>query len=639
MAQISIIGKGATLVYIDGQQVTSTQLLQSLSSQDLKSIEIMENPSAQYAAAGNAVINIVTKSNNLEGYKIGLTQEFEQGRFFRSYYKANAYYRLSKLSLQTSYGFRPYKRRGREYYFRSIQDDLSLIEIDNKLIYSRQNTAHDISFRANYQFSIQQRVGIQCFGMMSDGEQQSENRNLFSTNQSLDFKLNTDIRAPFDRKNNTLSAFYEYQLDSLGSQLRLSGQYANFKNQRMEHIQQILNRASSMETQNRQSQNDSKITVQSVQLDYRHFFNASSQLNVGLKHASIKNKSQLDFENEAVDGTFKLDPLFSNQYDYKEKVSAAYGEWKWTNTSVHTVVGLRIEWTQAEGLEGVTVDKQLFEKEYINVFPSASITKTIDDQNKVNLSYNYRIQRPRFQDLNPFVWYADSLVSLQGNANLRPEFSHLIDAAWTHKGWNLKVNYTNTKDKINTIIRIKDLDDPSVFAFVRDNIESVNNFALSLSRSMQIGAYSAYYVIGARMETHQYNDLGTIVSNQKPGFYLYTNQSLKLPGQLLLEAIYSYTSPRVDGIYTDNPISYLNVAISRKFWNSQLNVRLLANDIFDKYKFTGISTVNNNDWTYLSEGDWHFIKLSLNWNFGKMNTNNLRERKISKSEIGRAASM
>ena len=73
-----------------------------------------------------------------------------------------------------------------------------------------------------------------------------------------------------------------------------------------------------------------------------------------------------------------------------------------------------------------------------------------------------------------------------------------------------------------------------------------------------------------------------------------------------MEAIYSYTSPRVDGIYTDNPISYLNVAVSRKFWNNQLQVRLLANDIFDTYKFTGISTINNNDWTYLSEGDWHF---------------------------------
>ena len=72
-------------------------------------LKLLKNPSARYDAAGNAVINIVTKSKSLEGYKIGLSQEFEQGRFFRSYYKADAYYRLPKLLLQAATGFDPTK--------------------------------------------------------------------------------------------------------------------------------------------------------------------------------------------------------------------------------------------------------------------------------------------------------------------------------------------------------------------------------------------------------------------------------------------------------------------------------------------------------------------------------------------------
>ncbi len=126
-----------------------------------------------------------------------------------------------------------------------------------------------------------------------------------------------------------------------------------------------------------------------------------------------------------------------------------------------------------------------------------------------------------------------------------------------------------------------------------------------------------------------------IVENAKSGYYLYTNQSVQLPGDIKLECIIQYSSPRVDGIYVDRPISAVGVAVSRKFFQNQLNVRVLGNDIFDQYKFRGTSNFGGIDMGYLSEGDWHFVKLSLNWSFGKLGTSALREKKISGDELRR----
>ena len=91
---------------------------------------------------------------------------------------------------------------------------------------------------------------------------------------------------------------------------------------------------------------------------------------------------------------------------------------------------------------------------------------------------------------------------------------------------------------------------------------------------------------------HQVPDTDNLLVNDKWGYYVQVNQSIQLPWSLKFDAYYNYTSSRVDGVYIDNPISYLNLSLSRKFFDNQLTATLWGNDVFDKYKFTGISNFN-----------------------------------------------
>lgn len=633
--QISVIGKGAALVYIDGQLTPSNQVLGVLSSADIKEIEIIENPAAKYDAAGNAVINIITKNRTIEGYKIGLVQELEQRTYFRSYFKANAYVRLSKWMLQASYGIRPFRHLGQEYYARTYDFDQASIHIDNRFDYTLNILGHDYSFKTTYQLSPIAELGIQYQGQARDGDKDATNRNQYRENGLPGFTLNSTVTGPYRQQNNTLSFYYDQKLDTLGSNLRLTGQYANFVLNRLEYIDQQLSQDGSLSAINWRTYNTNAIDISSFQLDYQKVLVNGMQVGAGAKNAYIANQSRLDFSDLRDNGEYQLVGAASSDYDYDENILAAYTELSGQVGPWSYKMGLRAEWTKTNGIAGADEGGISISKNYLNVFPSASISRNLAEDWTFNAAYNYRVQRPRFQDLNPFVLYVDSLASLRGNPDLVPAYTHSLASTIKYKSFGLNLNYSHIQDRISTLIEVTDPERPAAFSFIRDNIEYATLYAASLTLPFQYKWWNSYNVIGTRFEAHHLLDNEVMTINQQAGYYLFTQQTFQLPADFKLTVNYQYTSPRVDGIYLDNPISNFGFTLSRKFFHQQLTVNMVANDIFNKYRFTGISTFDNTLLNYLSAGDMRSFRLALHWDFGKLGTNVLDEKKISKAELNR----
>ena len=633
--QINVVGKGSALIYLDGQLLASNQTLENIASSDVKSVEVIENPPAKYDAAGNAVINIVTKRMNLEGYKLTLLQEIGATNYLRGQLKANLDYKSRGWVSQVGYSYRPIEYRIDNDYARTYEFRGDAVEIDNRYASIIDRTNHLFHLKTNYELSPRQHIGIQYNGSISHSERDGLNRNVFDVNEARLFNMDTQITGPFDQRNNTASLSYSLDLDTLGSSLSASAQYATYDLERIENIFQERYNSRSYSVTERRTFNTNDIRVRTFQLDYHKSLSPQLQLDIGVKNARINNNSVLNFQAIEEDRSFTTLPEFSTDYEYEESVSSVYLQSSLAIQKWNYYLGLRAEQTVIQTLTYQNDAEQRNERTYNNLFPSASITYQLAEQANLKLSYNYRIQRPSFQDLNPFTFYADSLVSFRGNPNLVPEYSHNFSLNTQYKSWNLSFNYNRTQDKINTIIEIKNPEEPAIFDFKRDNIEQTDLAAITLSVPLEKGWWSSYNSLTGRWEDHQYKDLGRLVSNQTYGFYLYTNQMVRLPSNIVLEATYQYTSPRVDGIYTDNPISALSLAASRKFWNDQLLVRFLTNDVFKQYKFTGVASVYNNEWTYRSQGDFRYIQLSLNWTFGLLKASQLGNKAISEEELNR----
>ncbi|MEM1119021.1 MAG: outer membrane beta-barrel family protein [Bacteroidota bacterium] len=633
--QISIIGKGAALIYLNGQQVSSTQILSSLNSNDIKEIEIIENPSAKYDAAGNAVINIITKSKTLEGYKIGLLQRVAKAKYFRSYFQANTYYKINKLMLQASYGIRPWQWGGRNQQTRTNLADPTYSEIDNYFVQRNKRLDHDYNLRSTYQFSSNLKLNLQYTGTVVSGDKKADNIRTALSDEVANFSIAAKVTGPYDQKSNTLNVSLQNSLDTLGSNFQIVGQYATFDFERNERNEQIFAIENAATPINRKSQNLNDIRIYTFQTDYKKVVTPKFQVETGLKNAYVTNNSGINFQEEDLDGQYFILPQFTNGFDYSENILAGYGQFTWKGKTVNFSAGLRGEWTKTEGNSVNTGSTATYERSYFNVFPTASLQKTFEKGLTASIDYSYRINRPSFQALNPYVLFVDSLIDLRGNPNLVPEYSQNLSTNLNFKRWNLALNYVFTKGKINQVFRSLNPQNPEAISFVMENLQHTKLYSVALSRPLSYKTWNGYFTVGTFYDDHQAMDTEGLIKNDKLGYYVQVNQSLQLPWALKLDAYMNYTSSRVDGVYTDNPISYLNLSLSRKFFDNQLTVTLWGNDVFDKYKWKGVTNFNQMYATYLSEGDFHYIRLALNWNFGKLGTNQFGGKQVSKAELNR----
>ena len=68
--EVTVFGRGTPEIYINGRKVRAQQELDQLASDQIKSVEVVSNPGARYDASVKAVIRIITKKVEGEGFGI-----------------------------------------------------------------------------------------------------------------------------------------------------------------------------------------------------------------------------------------------------------------------------------------------------------------------------------------------------------------------------------------------------------------------------------------------------------------------------------------------------------------------------------------------------------------------------------------
>ncbi len=633
--QISVLGKGQASVFVDGQQVASTQILNSLSSLDVVKVEILENPPASFDAAGNAVINIITKTKTLEGYKLGFTQEAGYGEHFRSYFQANGYLKIKNIMVQGDYGVRPQTLGSWFRQARTYLGDADQYFTDSRYLLTNEWLGQNYSLSSAYILKNRMSLGVNYSGSYGEADKTGKNHRIGEVARDRILDIGTLVTGITARRNNTATIYLKSNAEKSLTYL-LQGQYADFGFGRNEVSEQDIESTGNIHRLVRKSGNANEISIYTLQLDFQKKMEHNLSLEWGAKNALITNSSSVGLDDLLDDGSTVPVPDFSNEFDYEENIMATYVQGYWNNDSNWSAsVGFRGEWTRANSAGEEFADGVL-ERDYFNIFPSASLQYSPSEEIKTSLSYSYRINRPLFRDLNPYILYVDSLISLRGNAYLIPEYSHSIAASAAYKAWSLDFNFVRTNNKINQIHRSLNPDNPNIITGVKVNLDYTDLFMLSASGQINYKKYHANISLGGFYDKHNLQDFDREFSNRRFGYYLQFNQKLGLPWGLQLAGYMRYVSTRVDGVYIDDPMSYLNLSLSKGFMGDQLNVQLWFNDVWDDWRFVGISTFNNMYMDYVSQGDWHFFKLSLNWNFGKLNAAGLNEKRISKDELNRA---
>src|SRR5690606_20125487 len=225
-----------------------------------------------------------------------------------------------------------------------------------------------------------------------------------------------------------------------------------------------------------QSENLSRFRIYAAKADYTLPLPKSSNVELGWRSSITHIDSHLDFEYWEID-EWKHDICKTNLFNYEENVNAAYSSYQKAIRNFSFQLGLRAEHTNFTG-HSITLDS-VNKQNYISIFPTFFTSYNIKPEHTVRLSYSKRIGRPRYDQLNPFIFVLDPYSFATGNPMLRPQISHQAELSYILKSYSLTLNFSRTNDLIseltvpNSITRITQT--------IETNYNYVNSFTLNVS--------------------------------------------------------------------------------------------------------------------------------------------------------------
>lgn len=625
---ISLKGKQGVVVMIDGRPsylsgVDLAGMLRSMSASQLEQIEIMTNPPAKYDAAGNSgVINIKTKKNKQFGYNGSLTTGYTQGRYARFNEGVNFNYRNSKVNLFTSLNYNR-NHRGedllitRNFRESSTKDLISIFDQKSFMV----NEGHFYSGKIGLDYSASKKttVGLVLNGFYNPKTWESNtityiyNPNNVLTNQSKslsqndekwkNFSSNFNLRTVFDSTGQEITADLDYiQYRSASKQPLISSYYDNLGN---------LTKTPDTLMGNLPQE----ITIYSGKVDYTLPLKKGAKFEAGIKSSYVKTDNNASYDS-IQNGQMVHDYNRSNHFVYDENVNAAYVNYsrplgkKWSGQ-----FGLRLENTNANGDQLTTGVK--FKRNYTQLFPTAYLQYTANEKNSFVINYGRRINRPNYEDLNPFINFLDRYTFEQGNPNLKPQFSHNIELSHTYKGsLTTTLNYSTTTDIIQQVIEQNELTNETFIK--KANIATRNQFGISVSAQKEITKWWSGNIYANVSNNH----FKGVVNNENISLGLtmamvQVQQQFKWGKGWGAEVSGFYRTKGIEGVIFIKPIGQVNAGFSKQVLKGKGSVRLNIRDIFSGNTFKGYSKYGNVDAKFTDINDSRAASISFTWRFNK----------------------
>ncbi|NOQ70385.1 MAG: outer membrane beta-barrel protein [Crocinitomix sp.] len=617
---VSVFGKGEALLYLDGNPVTIDQL-NGIPVSQVKNIEIISNPSARYDANGKAVINIHTINYHKEGWQGTVYHNSILAKSYLGGTNINLNYRKKKWSISTGYGIflgRDWDQLEAE---RTLTSDAGIFVSDN--FHLNENKITNFStynLGIDYKIDSTKKVAIEYRGFydIMDLNQAVVNKITFPTGENN--TLQTQNAGRNKRFNNSLVLNYRSDLDTLGSNLFYAAQYSVFSGNLNDQItedyfvEDVLSY-----TSNRDSRGLTAISIFTTQLDYVKKFKNTSYLETGAKYAYAQNTGQIDFYSKLSNEVdFELLTGLSNNFEYKEAVPAAYLQYFGSiNSKITYKIGARTEYTIANGYSKVT-DQQIIDTSYLNLFPNTSIIAKITEIFSIGLAYSSRIDRPKYQELDPFIQYQDSLTSFQGNPFLVPEKTQAFELNFNIQGFNfLKLGYNSSSNSFRNLIE-QGTTGPNSVVLRTINVQHLDSYFATLSIPVDLKGYSSYTT--ASLSFDKITDDRPIFTTTgiTPRLYLYSYNKFNVKQWFNIELFGAYIGKQNDGIYFTEPTYSISCGVSKSFLKNKLSVRLLANDIFRTNREAGNFEIGATKVVYDTRLNTHYYQISLTYNFGRL---------------------
>lgn len=627
---ISLKGKPGVIIWIDGRPtpMAGTDLatvLRGMPANSIDKIEIISNPGARYDAAGNAgIINIRTKKDQRIGMNGSANVSYGQGVYPKYGAGINLNYRNKKVNVYGNYNY------AMRYWFNHLmlnrRFDTTVNEVvrqlrryyqDNYALFDFKN--HIVNIGIDYSLSSKTTVGLALSGITNTFSPQADNASrAMDMNDNVVYRFYTTGRHHNFHYNYTANVYLRHQFDSSGRELTADLDYAAFGRdgeQNFVTTYQSMEGAEYRPAYYLRSDLNGLTQIRSVRADYRHPLKNKLTIEGGVKAAYVTADNEPLFY-EKMNGEYALDPTRSNHFIYNENINAAYinASKDWTRWSLQ--LGLRSENTNAYWEQKTT--NQKFDTSYVQLFPSFAVQYRLNDLNNLGVTLSRRIERPNYQQLNPFRYYIDATTYNEGYPYLKPASFYSLELTHTYRQkFITSFTYGVNRGIITEVIQPSD-DEPGVTVQTNKNLDEMLFVGLSGSYSFEINRWwtnvTNYNIYYARYEG---NIANTPIRNGRPTFDFNTNNSFLLPRNFSAELGGWYQARQLYAYMDVQPVWMLNVGIQKTFLDRAATIRLNIQDMFWTGFPRATSTYTDYQEHFEAERETRTVNIAFTYRFGK----------------------
>ncbi|MEI7629315.1 MAG: outer membrane beta-barrel family protein [Bacteroidota bacterium] len=433
---VELLGNPSVKFLIDGKPSaifgnSIADALQSIPNSQIQSIEVITSPSAKYDASGTGgIINIILKKSKIEGFNgninLAAGTRLENGSLNIAYKKGavalNAYFSgNAQLTSTTPNGS---DRITTPLTNRFIQDNIS------DFYRNGYKSGLGMEWTLSKSETLSASIGFSHFGTNNSGISHQQSLSYDNSGILLSHIYSDRISgSKFNVLDFENSAVYRKKFKKEGRELELAYN-ATYGNNTSSYHQEQFHPGTSNAYSGSNSENPGKENEINFELNYTEPISEKVVIETGLRTTLIDIISAADvYTLNGSTGTYAKDMQQSYSSDFKRTIYAGYFSLDFPLANYFDVkAGARYEYTKNTAYYSNSSNVHI--PDYRHFIPSFIIAHNFPNQQSLKFAYSYRIERPEFRDLNPFMNLADPHNISTGNPNLEPEIGNKFELSY-----------------------------------------------------------------------------------------------------------------------------------------------------------------------------------------------------------------
>lgn len=594
-----VLGKGTPLIYINGRKMRAAAELDQLTSEDIKSVEVVRNPGARYVATVGAVVRIRTVKRQGDGFGVSLRSSYDQSQNSDFVEQADINYRHNGLDI---FGMVRFDKTT------AIQKDVLEQTAFTDTIWTQNNYQHsNTNYRGingrigfNYDFNEHHSIGARY------DLSKTLHSHMFTTFDSevqaddlpYDILHSTSVAKAKSQPEHQLNVYYSGKIGK-GELAWDADYYSNT------YTQYSLNTENSQDHDDRTVTSDNRVDNQlaATKASYTYPLRGGS-LSVGGEYTYTDRHDDYTNPEGYVPTTYTR---------IREQNLAGYVQYSHPLPFGQANVGVRYEHVDFDYFEnGVFMPGQ--SRVYDNFFPNASLNA---QWGKVQLQVSYaaKTQRPNYSQLRNNITYANRFTWQTGNPLLKPSITDDITAMGVWRFLQAMVSYKVVQDYI--LYWGTQVDGQTATTLINYiNHDRLPSLTAMLAASHTIGIWNLNASAIMMKQWFSLDVAGQRRTYNNPLFVGSLNNTFTLPARFLLTADFSYQScGQVQNITLKRPQYTLNIGLRKSFLNDALSIEARANDLLLGCKQEALLYMESAQMKDLSWSDTRSFSLTVRYKF------------------------